>query len=226
MMKKVLWVVGFVLSLLTINAGAEEAPRSNLITLQTQAVRQVPNDIARAVLAAEAEDQDPARLADAVNRTMAWALETARQAKEVTVQTGGYSTQPVYSKNVLSHWRAVQELRLESRDAEALARLIGVLQGRLRLKGMDFLVSPEARRKVENELITEVLGAFKERVGVVRASLGFADYDIVGININTGGDMVRPMQTMRAMAAEVSTPALEAGTSEVTVGVSGTVRLE
>ncbi len=226
MIRKAVVIVCLVLSAVSMEAWAGEAVRTNLVTLQTQVVRQVPNDIAQALLAVEAEDQDPARLADTVNRTMAWALDAAKQAREVKVETGGYATRPVYTKNVLSHWRAAQELRLESRDIGALARLIAKLQGQLQLKWMDFRISPEQRRKVENELITEALNAFKERVGVARAGLGFADYDVVDITISTGGNKVRPMQAMRAMAAEVSAPALEAGTSEITVVVSGTVQME
>lgn len=226
MIRKAVVIVCLALLAVSMEAWAGEAVRTNLVTLQTQVVRQVPNDIAQALLAVEAEDQDPARLADTVNRVMAEALDAARQAREVKVETGGYATRPVYTKNVLSHWRATQELRLESRDIGALTRLIAKLQGRLQLKWMDFRVSPEQRRKVENELITEALNAFKERVGVARAGLGFKGYDIVDININTGGNEIRPMQAMRAMAAEISAPALEAGTSEVTVVVSGTVRME
>lgn len=226
MIRNIVMITALALPAMPMKAWAGEVVRSNLVTVQTQAVRHVPNDIARAFLAVEAEDQDPARLADTVNRAMAWALDAAKQAREVRVETGGYSTQPVYTKNVLSHWRAAQELRLESRDVEALTRLIAKLQSRLQLKWMDFRVSPEQRRKVENELITEALGAFKERVGVARAGLGFKGYDIVDVNINTGGNEIRPMQAMRAMAAEVGAPALEAGTSEITVVVSGTVRME
>lgn len=226
MIRKVMVIAWLALSAVSTQAWAEDVMRSNLVTLQTQVARHVPNDIIQALLAVEAEDQDPARLADTVNRTMAWALDAAKQAREVKVETGGYATQPVYAKNVLSHWRAIQELRLESHDIGALTRLIAKLQGRLQLKWMGFRVSPEQRRKVENELITEALNAFKERVGVARAGLGFAGYDIVDININTGGNEPRPMQTMRAMAAEVSAPALEAGTSEITVVVSGTVQME
>lgn len=224
MMKKLWWMAW--LAVAACGVQADDAVRTNLVSLQTQAVRQVPNDIAQALLAVEAEDPDPARLADAVNRTMAWVLDAAKRVKEVEVQTGTYSTYPVYTKNTLSHWRARQDLRLQSRDVEALSRLLATLQSRLQLKAMTFSVSPERRQKVENELITEALGAFQERVAVVRAALGFHRHDIVEININTGGPVYRPMEAMRAMAADVSTPALEAGTSEVTVVVSGTVRLE
>jgi predicted secreted protein len=206
-------------------AALADREERDLITLQVQAMRPVANDLAQAVLAVEAEDRDPARLADAVNRSMDWALELAREARGVDIRTGTYSTRPIYSRGILTHWRAVQELQLESREVAELTRLIGQLQEQLQVRGMSFRVSVERRREAENALIVEALQAFRERAGIVRDTLGAEDYRIVRIDIGTGEEF-RPM-TARVMAedASMAAPAVEAGTSEVTVRVSGTVQL-
>ena len=81
----------------------------------------------------------------------------------------------------------------------------------------------------EDELIAEALTAFKARAEIVRENLGASHYEIVVISINTqGGSPLRPVfAEARAMAAsKVASPALEGGTSQLSVHVSGTIELE
>ena len=110
-----------------------------------------------------------------------------------------------------------------------MSELVGELQSRVQLRSIDFTVSPAQRRKVEDELIDEALAAFLARAGRVREQLGARGYQIVLISINTsGGAPPAPMMraTMAMDSAAVSPPALEAGTSELLVGASGTIQLE
>ena len=220
------------LLLLTLCANVsahDEAPQFNVVSLQAEASREVHNDLMHAALAVEMEDRDPAKLADAVNRAMQDALKTAAEFTSVKVRSGNYQTYPVYDKTRFSHWRARHELRLESRDFAAAASLIGKLQGAMQLAGMDFKVSPDTRRKVENELIAEALAAFSQRAEIVRAALKAGSYRIKDMNIGTAGSGVRPVFALsRAMktAEAVAQPAVEAGTTDVSVNVSGSIRLE
>jgi len=220
------------LLLLTLSANVsahDEAPQFNVVSLQAEASREVHNDLMKAVLAVEMEDRDPAKLADTVNRAMQDGLKTAAEFKTVQVRSGNYQTYPVYDKTRFSHWRARHELRLESRDFAAAASLIGKLQGAMQLAGMDFKVSSDTRRKVENELIAEALAAFNQRAEIVRAALKAGAYRLKEMNIGTAGSGVRPVFALsRAMktAEAVAPPAMEAGTSEVSVNVSGSIKLE
>jgi predicted secreted protein len=213
------------LSLLFVAPFAAVAEGRDRVSLQSDATRAISNDLVQAVLVVEVEDRDPARLADAVNRTMTWALELAREAEDVDVRTGGYSTRPVYSKSVLTHWRGVQELHLETRDAAAVSRLIGAFQARLQVRSMNFTLSPERRREAENELIGEALGAFRQRVAVVEESLSARGHRIVNVDIMTPSNDYRPVLAMRAVAEDMAPPALEPGLTMLTVRVSGTVEL-
>ena len=219
-----------VLLALCANVSAhDESPAFNIVSLQAEASREVQNDLMQASLAVEMEDRDPAKLADAVNRAMQDALKTAAEFKSVNVRSGNYQTYPVYDKTRFSHWRARHELRLESRDFAAAASLIGKLQGALQLSAMDFKVAPDTRRKMENELIAEALAAFNQRAEIVRTTLKAGAYRLKEMNIGTAGGGMRPVFAFsRAMqAAEaVAQPAVEAGTSEVSVTVSGSIKLE
>jgi predicted secreted protein len=211
-------------------AAAAQAPETsfNLVSLNAQAEREIPNDLLAAVLAAEAEGVDPAQLADRVNRTMQRALATALAYKGVKTRSGAYQTIPVYDKNRVSRWRVRQELRLESADFAAATELIGKLQANLMVTGMTLTVSGEARRKAENALIAEALSAFEERARVVRDSMKAKGYRVRDLQISPAGAPVRPLaMASRAVASEsFAAPAVEPGTTRILIIVSGTVQLQ
>jgi predicted secreted protein len=215
---------------LPLAAGAQ-SPETlfNLVSLNAQAEREIPNDLLTAVLAAEAEGADPAQLADGVNRTMQRALASALAYKSVKAQSAGYQTTPVYDKNRVVRWRVRQELRLESADFAAATELIGKLQANLVLAGLTLSVSNEARHKAENALIAEALAAFEERARVVRDALKAKGYRVRDLQVSPGGVPPRPMFAMaaRAMSSEsVTQPALEPGSTRIVVTVSGTIQLQ
>jgi len=212
-------------------AAAAQTPETlfNLVSLNAQAEREIPNDLLAAVLAAEAEGVDPVQLADGVNRTMQRALATALAYKGVKTRSGGYQTIPVYDKNRVSRWRVRQELRLESADFASATELIGKLQASLMVTGMTLTVSGEARRKAENGLIAEALAAFEERALVVRDSMKAKAYRIRDLQVSpAGAPPVRPLaMASRAMASEsFAAPAVEPGTTRILITVSGTIQLQ
>ena len=209
-------------------AQAPEPPLFNLVTLSAQAEREVANDLLTAVLAAEQEGTDPAQLADAVNRTMQRALEIAGSHRGVKARSGNYQSFPLHDKGRIVRWRVRQELRLESADFAAASELIGKLQASLVVAGVQLSVSTEARRQAENALITEALAAFDERARVVREAMKSKAHRVKDLQVS-GGDQPRPMfaPAVRATTAEsVSRPAFEAGTTRITITVSGTIQLQ
>ena len=211
-------------------ASAQQLPEPlfNLVTLNAQAERDVPNDLLTAVLAAEPEGADPAQLADTVNRTMQRALAVAQGYRGVRARSGNYQSFPVHDKGRIVRWRVRQELRLESSDLAATSELIGKLQASLVVTGMHLSVSAEARRQAENALISEALAAFDDRARVVRDAMKAKGYRVKEVQIS-GGDQPRPMigVAARAMSAEsVAPPAIEAGTTRITMSVTGTIQLQ
>jgi predicted secreted protein len=208
----------------------DEAPRYNQIHFQVERSRPVDNDRMQAVLSITAEDANAARLADQINRTMDWAVKTAKPHTKVESRTGGYQTYPVYDKDRIQRWRATQELLLEGVDFTQLGELIGKLQERLQVTAITFSVSPERRAMVEDELIAKALEAFKQRADLVRKQLAAKGYRIVDVSINQGGFAPVPRPMMRAAASmqetSVAPPAVQAGTSTLSVNVSGVIELQ
>jgi predicted secreted protein len=128
----------------------------------------------------------------------------------------------------LQGWRGRAEIRIESKDFEAASKLIGKLQSDLQLASMTFAVSPEARRLVENELITEAIGAFKARAEIIKSALASRGYKLQRMTVANGYNAPQPrvaMARMAASSADVAAPNLEAGVSVVTVTANGAIEV-
>ena len=224
--------VGFLLVsfLVTVaGAAADEGDSYNRVTFGVDSAREVENDWASAVIGVTHEDTDPARLADRINQDVQWGLDLAKAERAVQVRTGGYRTHPISDpkQNRLRRWRGGQDLVIEGRDVKALSALLGRLQEKLQLQSLSFSVSPERRRAVEGEIIDAALAAFRARAERVRAKLGAKSYELVNVQIGTGSSRPppMPMRAMAVMAEAATAPALEAGTSKLTVHIQGTIEL-
>jgi predicted secreted protein len=222
-------------SLVALPAAAQpqaEPPRYNQVDLQAEVSREVANDLMNAVLFAEANDPSAAQVATQLSRITAEALKTAGEFKAIRTRSGFTSTFPVYDRaGKLTGWRGRSEIRLESKDVAAMSTLIGRLQSSLQLGGVTFSVSPEVRRQVQNELITEAVAAFRDRADIATKALGGRSYKIRRVSLNTGGFVPgpRPMMAERAMAAapaSVPPPSFEGGTSTVQVSANGSIEVE
>ncbi|NQZ95314.1 MAG: SIMPL domain-containing protein [Myxococcales bacterium] len=209
---------------------AHEADRSmHRVSFQVEQSREVANDQVRAVIGITEEDADAAALANRVNTRMERALRKARRASGVKVESGAYRTHPVYEKGRIRRWRASQDIVLEGKDATAVGTLVGELQDELLLRSMDFSVSPELRREVEDGLVVDALAAFGARATLVVENLDASSYDLVSLSIDTGSGAVPRLRVRQAEmmgASKVAAPALEAGTSRVTIRVNATIELD
>ncbi len=212
--------------------GAAEGVRYNQVELRAEVSRDVPNDLMSARLSVEAHDSTPAEVAAALNRATAEAIITAAAFDRVKAQTGQTYTYPVYDRNQrLVGWRGRAEVRVESQDFPALAQLAAKLQPSMQLGGIAFTISPAQRRRVESELITEAVEAFRARAVIAQRALGGQSYRIRQIALDTGGaPSPRPFATTRAapaaIAAEAPPPVFEGGETRVQVSASGLIEVE
>jgi predicted secreted protein len=216
-------LVGIALLLAGCASAGEKQDAFEVVSFEAQASREVPNDQLVAVLAVELHGPDPVALAKTANARMGEALKAAAGVAAVKARSGNYQTFPRYDRNQrIEGWQLSQELRLESADFEAAARLIGRLQETLVVRSMAVRLSPEARRAAEDALIAEAIAAFHARAERVRAAMKAAGYRIRTLSIGTGGGQPpRPFEA-RAMAQAV---AVEPGESQVNVTASGSIQL-
>jgi len=76
-------------------------------------------------------------------------------------------------------------------------------------------------------LIAEAVAAFDARADVARKALKAKSYTVRELNIGTAvGGGPRPMQSEFAAASRAAPVAIEAGLSQVTVTVSGSIQLQ
>jgi predicted secreted protein len=199
----------------------------NTVSLQAQAEREIPNDQMIVLLATEHEGSDTSGLTAKINTDMQWALGVIKKYSAVESQTKSYQTYPTYRKQVVIGWRASQQIEIESVNIAELTELVGKLQEKLQVKQMSFVPTTETRVRIENELIEEAMQAFLARVEIVKKNMPDKNHRIINLNINAGGyrpPIVLAQRTMMKSMGMASAPAVEAGTSKVTVTVSGRVQ--
>ena len=212
------------------SAESSAPPPKDQVSFRVEAKREVPNDWVTGTLGVEEESGDAAGLAARVNQRMAAALALAKADERLLVSSGAYQTQPVYDRSRIVRWRASQDLVIESAEVEVLSQMAGTLQALgLLLRGVSFSVAPETRKRVEDELILEVLTAFRERAGLIARGLGRRGWNLMSLALGESGAAPVPIYQARgmAMAAETAAaPAFESGRSTLQVEANASVEIE
>lgn len=204
-----------------------ETESYNRVDFQIEATREITNDLLIATLTADIQDKQPTQVAAQLNTALNKALSVASSHTEVKASSGNQHTTPVYGKNnQISAWRGHGEIRLESRDFKVGGELIMQLQALLQLGGVQFTIAPDSRMKIENELITEAIKSFYKRSDAIRLAVGAKSYKTVHFAINSMPQH-SPMLLMRSMAdSSIPAPEFAAGSSHMTVQISGTIELQ
>jgi len=204
----------------------------DVIHLSASARSEVANDLMIVNMNAQAQGTDTAKLASEINNTMNWALSQLEKFSDITARSRDYQTYPQYERNgsKIRSWTATQTIELKSENFEQAGKAIQILQSRLQVQGMQLSAKPATREQAEDKLINEALDAFKRRAVLVQNNMDASEYRIVNLSINTnnGGGrapMHRSASYDSAMSVE-SAPAIEAGTSSVTVRVDGQIQLD
>lgn len=228
-MHKLLLILG--LSFLFSPAIAHEPALEGIVNIQASASQEVETDTMQATISVEAENHEPAALAEAINEKMAWALKTAKPFKAVKVKGGQYSSHQIYNKRIFKAWRGTQTITLESKNSATLGQLIGLLQKELLIKSLHYHVSKEKHRHIKKQLVNQAIANFKEQAALITKGFDKDKYVIHNININS--NTPRPpvyYAKSRMMSAdsmmEKSAPAnLQQNTANIQVNINGSIRL-
>jgi len=209
-------------------AGAQTAPpqpvanEQNTLHLSETAQRDVPRDLLRATLAAEATDPDAGKVQADINQRMNAATLRIKQVAGVTLEPGGYNVYRETPDKQPPRWHGSQTVNLTSKDFAALLSLIGTLQQQgLVIQSLAPDISREARQSVEDALTDEALARLKQRADRIAATAGVKLQGIrtltVG-NVNAPPPIIRPMMRMAAAApAQEQSPVAEPGNATFSV---------
>ena len=214
----------------TLSAIAQvPAPSPPTVTVSASATATVTNDRLQAWMRAEAENASATAAANQVNATTAKALATAKDFPSVKVATAGYSTQQVSDKVKAQRWRVTQTITLDSGDFAAAATLISRLQDEhgLLLSGMSFSLADKTRRDAEDSVTQQAIKLWQMRARQAAQGLGFGAWKPGHVAVQTGDGRVYPMvRALTAGPASGVPVAVEGGTTDVTVTVSGEAVLQ
>ena len=199
------------------------------VSVSASATATVTNDRLQAWLRTEAENVSPAAAAAQVNAASAKAIADAKAFPGVKVATIGYSTQQIAEKGKPTRWRVSQTITVDATDFTAAATLLSKLQDEngLQLSNMSFSISDKARRDAEDSVTLQAIKAWQARAEQAAKSLGFVAWRVGHINVQTSGGQAYPVMRAQAMTLSAAAPvAIEGGTTDVTVTVSGDALLD
>ncbi|KQW92832.1 MULTISPECIES: SIMPL domain-containing protein [Acinetobacter] len=222
-------------TLSTMAMAAENDPLNyNIVNVQADATRQVSNDEMHAVLFIEKNNKQPAELSSQITQLMNQAISISKKYPQVKVETGSQTTYPVYDNDnqKLKEWRGRAEIQIESKDFKAASQLINELQTSFQTQSINFTVSDEQRKKVENELMVEASKNFQQRAQILTQAWNKSSYNLVNININTSNSYPQPVYAARASMAKfeaadaVGGQNMAAGESKITVNANGSIQFK
>jgi predicted secreted protein len=214
---------------LPVSAQMSPSPAPPSVTVTASASSTVTNDRLQAWLRTEAENVSPAAAAAQVNAASAKAIADAKAFPSIKVATAGYSTQQIAERGKPTRWRVSQTITVDASDFTAAATLLSKLQDEngLLLSNMSFSITEKTRHDAEDKVTQQAIESWQARAQQASQALGFAKWRVGHVNVQASSGQPYPIMRAQAMAAAAAPPvALEAGTTDVSVSVSGEAVLE
>ncbi|PJG85504.1 SIMPL domain-containing protein [Conservatibacter flavescens] len=223
------------LFLLPLTASANELPPpqpTNEITFSTEVEKEIVRDLMQVVMYVQEEGTDLHALNQRITKKLNEALALAKSESAVRVETRSRSTQVRYGNNGKQNgWVDRGEIVLESQDSAALSSLMGKIGDKLTIYSVNALLSPQALKNVEDEMLADVLTKFKQKAELIKTNLNAKGYQIIDLNINNTNQQ-SPYPRMYAAMAESraleksSGMELEAGKGTVKLRIDARIRLQ
>ncbi len=212
------------------------------------------NDQATMMFAVEEHDKDKAAAAARVNRKMKEGTDIVRRADpQAELKTQGYYTYPVYpevppmpqpatraaTKPVPIAWRVGQYLEVKTKNLAELPKTAAAAQKVLQINGVDFGLSPELEKRLDDQRIAATYRNLNERIVSIARAMGrqpseavIDTVDFEGSGNYAGNAEARPapmMMSARAKMADadqVPEPSFEPGETTLQMRLVGKVRFK
>jgi predicted secreted protein len=242
-----------------LNAQAQSAPAMVATTSGTLVI--VPaygevrhaNDEATVTFSVEEQDKDRAAATARVNQKMKQGTEIVRREDpRAELKTVNYYSYPVYpevpdtprpmagqqaARRVPIGWRVGQYLEVKTRNLDNLPKTTAAAQKVLGITNIDYHLSPELTRKLDDERIAATYRNLNERIASIARAMGrnvndavidTVDFEGSGNYVGGQGDVAAaPMAMMRAKhaeAADMPEPSFEPGETRLQMRLVGKVK--
>ncbi len=222
-------------SLSTLAVAQPMVPKEpeGVLTLNSSATVQVPNDWISVQFSTTREGADAAAVQADLKAALGSALSQARMVEKgdghVEVQGGGFSLQPRLTvKGLVNGWTGTTSLWVQGRDMGTIAELAGRVQT-MTVANLEYSVSREAREKVEGEVAAQAIARFRARAADYARAFGYTTFTVreTNVSVDGGQPVPRPFRMKAAMASSVGDALpVEAGSGSVTANVNGSVQLK
>lgn len=234
MKKHTRWLItGVLLASAQAAFSQTQALPSQRVNLSASATVQVPQDELTLTLSTQREGSSAPELQNQLKTALDSALAIARrqaQSPLMNVSTGRFGLTPRHDRNgKLVGWQGTAELILQGRDFVRISQTAAQLQT-LSVTSVVFGLSTQQRQDAQAQAQSRAIEQFQKNATDIAKGFGFAGYTLGEIHINTNQPgPVRPYMmaaSVRSAADESSPVPLEAGLSQVSVNVSGSVQLK
>ncbi len=209
------------------------APPQNVVQLSANASVEVQQDWLVLTMNTVRDGTDAAQVQAQLKQALDGALLQVRplvQPGQLDVRTGNFNLYPQHGRDGrITGWQGRVELVLEGRDFALIGAAAGKVQT-LTMDGVQFSLSRAQRARAQDQAQAMAITGFKGHADTIATGFGFATYSLreIAVHASDQGQAPRPrMLAVRAkgVASEAAVP-IEAGKTEVTVTVSGTVQLK
>ena len=210
------------------------------------------NDQAIATLAIEEQDKDKTAAASRVNQKMKQGLEIVKKEDPTaSLKTQGYYTYPVYpderpmpngqppKPRLPTAWRVGQYLQVTTANLSNLPKTVAAAQKILTLNGIQFGLSPETTKQLDDQRIAATYKNLNERIAAIAGAMGrnlsdavldTVDFEGSGNYAQREGYAAAPapmmMRAAKAMDADVAEPSFEPGETTLTMHLVGKVKFK
>jgi len=147
------------------------------------------------------------------------------------VRTGRFGLNPRYDRDgKITGWRGTAELILTGRDLALIGETAGKVTTMM-VSSTQFGLSPEQAQMAQSQAQSQAIEAYRHNATAIAKGFGYKAYSLVEVNVSNHNEVMireRPMMMAKAAMASMADQAVpvEAGLTNVTVTVSGSVQLQ
>jgi uncharacterized protein YggE len=211
------------------------------------------NDEATVTFMVEEQDKDRALATARVNQKMKQGTEIVRREDpQAELKTVNYYTVPVYpevpdgprplsaqqqARRIPIGWRVGQSLEVRTRNLSNLPKTVAAAQKVVNLSGIDYHISPQLARQLDDERIAATYRNLNERIASIARAMGRSVNDAVIDTVDFEGSgnyaQFAPAPAMQHMmvsgarrkeADEMPEPSFEPGETTLQMRLVGKVR--
>ena len=189
----------------------QSAVQNNIVSFNAEVEKEVSRDLLQVTLFYQAEGTSLSTLNKTINEKLSNALSIAKNESAVEIKDHFRHTSVRYNnQGKQSGWIDRVELVLESKDFQAISKVISELDGVMAVESTNALISSEKLMSLENELTQAALDKFKNKATLIQNSLNMKGYQILDLDVSSVNEQtMSPRPYMMAMAKSADMSAVD-----------------